>query len=103
MNMEKKKAYHGRVNFLKSHKYIVFTHKFEKAKGVDVDGRKIIKAGTIYPSNDSSAKGIVLEDVDVTNGDTVGSLMVEGYVLESRLHTAPDPQAKTALKEIKFV
>lgn len=103
MKVEKTNAYRGSVNFLKSEKIVAFTEKMEKSKGVDINGRKIIKAGTIYPANDQTAKGIVLEDVDVTAGDTVGSLLVEGYVIESRLHTAPDPQAKTALKEIKFV
>lgn len=48
----------------------------------DYDGRvyKVIKAGTIYPSNDSAVKGIVFTDVDVTNGNNKGSLMVAGRV-----------------------
>ena len=38
----------------------------------------------------------------VTNGPQPGSLIVEAYILEARLHTAPSAEAKTALKEIKF-
>ena len=33
------------------------------ALAVDEDGEKILKAGTVYPSNDASALGIVLKDV----------------------------------------
>lgn len=103
MKVEKVNAFQGEVNFLKTDKIVSFSEKMLKSKGIDVNGRKIIKAGTIYPANDATAKGIVLYDVDVTGGDTVGALMVEGYVIASRLHTQPDQAAKTALKEIKFV
>lgn len=50
----------------------------------DVHGctHKIIKAGTIYPKNDATVKGIVFTDVDVTNGNRPGSLMVIGRVLK---------------------
>lgn len=43
---------------------------------------KIIKAGTIYPKNDATVKGIVFTDVDVTSGNRPGSLMVAGRVLK---------------------
>lgn len=48
----------------------------------DYDGRthKVLKAGTIYPSNDSSVKGIVFNDVDLSNGNNKGSLMVAGRI-----------------------
>ena len=92
-----------RVNFLKSANYQSFTTLVASA-GVTADakGRKIVKAGTILPANDATAKGILLTDVDVTEGSQPGALVVEGYVLEARLHTAPDAEAKTALKNIKF-
>lgn len=50
----------------------------------DVHGctHKVIKAGTIYPANDATVKGIVFTDVDVTNGNRPGSLMVAGRVLK---------------------
>lgn len=94
----------NRVNFLKSANYQTFT-TLVSATGVaaDAKGRKIVKAGTILPANDVSAKGILLTDVDVTEGAQPGALIVEGYILEARLHTAPEAAAKTALKEIKFM
>lgn len=98
-----KKETVSQVNFLKSAHFISFTTQVE-ATGVSADGkgRKIVKAGTILPTNGATAKGILLTDVDVTEGPQPGALMVEGYVLQDRLPVAPTDEAKTALKEIKF-
>ncbi|KOP78651.1 hypothetical protein AMS59_12585 [Lysinibacillus sp. FJAT-14745] len=92
-----------RANFLASSKVQAFTYLVSDV-GVtpDANGKKIVKAGTILPTNDATAVGILYTDVDVTNGPQPGSLIVEAYVLEARLHTAPEDAAKTALKEIKF-
>ena len=49
------------------------------------EGAKYVPMGTIYPSNDSNATGIVYEDVDVTNGNMPGSVVVKGTVYEDRL------------------
>lgn len=60
--------------------------------GVEADeyGYKIVKAGTIYPTNDVSAKGILFEDVDVTDGDHEGSLVVAGWIYSDRLPAASE-------------
>ena len=42
------------------------------------EGKKIVKAGTPLPANDGTAKGILLYDVDVTDGDAAGALCYEG-------------------------
>lgn len=102
MNREKKKLNREEINFLASDKVVSFTTTVQKAKGEVFEDRKIVKAGTILPSNDQHAKGILLHDIDVTAGDAVGALMVEGYVLKDRLPQVPDPQAITALKKITF-
>lgn len=44
-----------------------------------------IKAGTIYPSSGEGAKGLVYEDVDVTNGEAAGSVVTAGTVYVNRL------------------
>jgi hypothetical protein len=91
------------INFLASAKFQNFTTQVSDAGvAADAEGRKIVKAGTVYPANDSTAKGILFHDVDVTEGPQPGALMVEGYVIEARLPVAPAAEAKTALKEIKF-
>lgn len=49
------------------------------------NGTKYVPMGTIYPSNDSNAEGIVYEDVDVTTGNMPASVVLSGVVIESRL------------------
>ena len=55
------------------------------------------------PANNATAKGVVLYDVDVTNGDEVGSLVIHGFIDKSKLPTEPDLAAITALPMIKFI
>ncbi|MEC0234452.1 hypothetical protein P4H71_08950 [Paenibacillus kribbensis] len=90
-------------NFLASADYTAFTYQVE-ATGVTADakGRKIVKAGTVYPANDSTAIGLLLNDVDVSTGPQPGSVLVEAWVLEARLPVPPAAEAKTAMKGIKF-
>lgn len=45
-----------------------------------VEGRKIIPAGTPYPSNDASCLGYILQDYDVTNGSQSATYIFEGSV-----------------------
>lgn len=70
---------------------------------VTVGTGKYLPMGTIWPSNNSSAKGIVYEDVDVTEGNMPGSVVMKGVVYENRLPAAIDSNAKTALIARGFV
>jgi len=85
--------------------YVSVAHTFLKddTAAVDVDGRKVIKAGTIYPKNDATAKGIVWADYDVTKGDVTGALILHGFVKTAALPVAPTAEAKTALRLIEFL
>lgn len=47
-------------------------------------GRNIIKAGTPFPTNDANCTGIVLNDLDVTNGDANGAVLVRGHINTAR-------------------
>ena len=51
----------------------------------EANGTKYVKMGTVYPSNDANAVGIVYEDVDVTTGNMPGSVVLKGVVIEDRL------------------
>lgn len=51
----------------------------------EADGTKYLPMGTAYPTNDSSAIGIVYEDVDVTTGNMPASVVTKGVVYEDRL------------------
>lgn len=67
-----------------------------------VDGRKVVKAGTIVPSNDAKARGVALQDYDVTDGERPVAAVYMGTVNVSKLPTAPDETAKTALPRITW-
>lgn len=68
----------------------------------EVEGRKIIKAGTIWPTNDANAQGVILNDVDVTDGAANAALLFEGSIKASKLPAQPNAAAKTALPRITF-
>lgn len=66
------------------------------------EGTKYVKMGTPYPSNDNKCVGIVYEDVDVTEGNAPGSVVLKGVVIEDRLPVELDSDAKTALIGLGF-
>lgn len=78
---------------------ITKTHQFLSEEiTVNSEGRKIIKAGTLYPKNDATAIGIVFQDLDVTESDLEGALMIAGRVYKDRLPVVPASAAITALE-----
>lgn len=85
--------------------YVSVAHTFFKddAAAVVVDGRKIIKAGTLYPANDATVKGIVWADYDVTDGDRTGALLIHGFVKTVALPAEPSDEAKAALPMVEFL
>ena len=77
----------------------------ESGVSADVNGNKIVKAGTPWPSNDASCKGFLLHDVDVTNGDAPGTYIYEGSidsakVAENGVEVAE--AAKSAVPRVTF-
>lgn len=97
-------SYGGKPNFLESEVGLVLkTHEIPASLGTQEGKYKTVKAGTPFPSNDANAIGFVFEDIDVTDGNMPGSVMVAGRVLADRLTVAS--AAKTALsnKGIVFV
>lgn len=83
--------------------YVGIAKKLEKdsALAVTEEGRKIVKAGTIYPANDATAVGVILNDYDVTDGDQMASVVIHGFVLKAKLPAAPN--AAVDLPLIKFI
>lgn len=75
----------------------------DHALAANQDGKKVVKAGTIYPANDATAKGIILNDADVTNGDVNTALLIHGFVKTSALSVVPSAEAIAALKGIHFM
>lgn len=92
-----------RPNFLDSEVGLVLkTYQIPASMGTEDEfGNKVVPAGTVYPSNDGSAVGIIFEDVDVTWGDHEGSVMLAGRVLKDRLNV--QSAAETPLKSSGIV
>lgn len=65
------------------------------------DGRSIVPMGAVIPNNDSTAKGILYEDIDVTDGDVAGSIVTRGVIYGDRLPEALDGTATAVLTGIK--
>lgn len=70
--------------------YVNIAIKIPKASAaggivVQENGRFIVKAGTVYPSNDNKAQGLIFQDYDVTDGDVTAALMIHGFVRGDRL------------------
>lgn len=85
-----------------------------------VDGKKIVKAGTILgggiladdsvlavkattTTGTSNADGVLLNDVDVTYGPAPGALIIHGFIALNKVPAAPTPEEKAALKQITFI
>lgn len=97
---------------------VSMTVGFAKGTGTAVDGRTIIKAGTVvgggFKENlttkgividaleTGTPEGVVLYDIDTTDGDTAGAVLIHGFVNTSLIETvAADIQE--ALPLIDFI
>lgn len=90
------------LNILASAKFIAFTYQIPESMGKEVGCRKIVPAGTVYPANDATAIGVLLNDVDVTDGDYQGSVIVDGILLKDRLPEEITAEALGAMKKISI-
>lgn len=91
------------VNFLASAKYLNFTRQIsDEGVTADSNGKKIVKAGTVYRNENDVAIGLVFADVDVTNGPQPGAVMYEGWVYEKRLPATISAEDKATMTGIKF-
>lgn len=90
MGMVKKESFAPQKNILKFN-HVVSKAYLVKSEGVtaDSDGHKIVKAGTILPANDATAEGVLLNDVDVTYGDTPGALVIHGFIDKDEIPEQP--------------
>ena len=79
------KTFKNRPNFLGSEVGLVrktITVKADNAEAVTENGRKIVVAGTIFTT---PYYGLLFEDVDVTDGDREGSLIIGGRYIDANL------------------
>ena len=105
MAFMKTEQYESTPNILESEVGLVLkTYTADQTNAETVGTKKIIKAGSVYPTNATGAIGIVFEDVDMTD-DTKRpiSVIVAGRVLEKRLPVTVDTTAKTELEKSGIV
>ncbi len=62
----------------------------------------IVKAGTIWPANDATARGVILHDVNVAAGPAEASIVYAGDINAAKFPTAPSAEAKSALPRVTF-
>ena len=77
-----------------------------ESMGTEVEsGKKIVKAGTPFPADDVSCKGYLLHDVDVTQGDALGTFVFEGSIDNKKLAetgVTVSEEAKAATPRVTF-
>lgn len=106
MSNLQEKSYLGQKNILATPDgYVCVEVELEKDSDLAVTegNRKIIKAGTFYPANDESCKGVIFNDYDVTDSEQMGALLIAGNVLVPALPSAPNQAAVKALPRVSFI
>lgn len=88
--------------------YVAIARTAAKATAADgmvvsENGRFIIKAGTVYPANNETAIGLVLQDYDVTDSGASMAIVIHGFVREDRLPEALSTTAKPVLPQITVI
>lgn len=87
--------------------YVALGATHEKATASDpglatlVDGRYIIKAGTVYES--PNLNGIVLNDYDATDGDVAIAVVIHGFIKEAALPATVTESQKAKMPLVHFV
>lgn len=82
--------YGNTKEILKYNHYVSQAIILEDSQGTTVGDKKIVKAGTILPANDATAKGVLLYDVDVTHGSNTGALVIHGFIDKDKIPAQPD-------------
>ena len=80
--------------------YVAIPYDCSALSSLATDG--VIKAGTIIPANDGTAKGVLLTDVKLAENPN-GSIVIHGFIQSSKLPAVPAEGAKTALSHVMFM
>lgn len=117
-----KESYGNSQEILKINEFVSIPVMFTDVGVSAVDGKKIVKAGTIIGGKTKAvlenrqevvedkntalkgeaAEGVTLYDVDVTGGPREGSMIICGFIDLNKV-TAPVAEAEVALDMIKFL
>lgn len=119
----KKESFNDDLEILVTEQNLVTFTATIVAEGVTADenGKKYVKSGSLIDANgkvvtqtgesgsevlSATPVGVLYQTVEVTNGDEVGALVVEGYLRADRVLDGfvdkTKANIKTALPEVKF-
>lgn len=119
----KKESFNDDLEILVTEQNLVTFTATIAAEGVTADenGKKYVKSGSLIDANgkvvtqtgesgsevlSATPVGVLYQTVEVTNGDEVGALVVEGYLRADRVLDGfvdkTKANIKTALPEVKF-
>lgn len=87
------------VNILANDHFVAIPYD---CSSVTANADGIIKAGSLIPANDATAKGVLLTDVKKEDNPN-GTIVIHGFIEESKLPEAPATEAKTALSQVLFI
>lgn len=85
-------------NILANDHYVAIPYDCSAIAGTD----GIVKAGTIIPANDATAKGVLLNDVVLAENPN-GTIVIHGFIEAAKLPVAPEANAKSALTGVVFL
>lgn len=85
-------------NILANDHYVAIPFDCSAIAGTD----GIVKAGTIVPANDATAKGVLLTDVVLAENPN-GTIVIHGFIEAAKLPAQPAAEAKTALTGVVFL
>ena len=88
------------VNILANDHYVAINYDCSELSAKAKEG--VIPAGTVVPANDTTAVGILLNDVYIDENPN-GAVIVHGFIDKNKLPEAPDEEAVKALKGIIFL
>lgn len=86
------------VNILANDHYVAIPYDCTALTALATDG--VIPAGTIIPANDATAKGVLLNDVNL-NENPNGAIVIHGFIKTDKLPAAPADTV--AIPQVQFM
>ena len=88
------------TNILLNDHYVAIPYDCSELTDLATNG--VIAAGTIIPSNDGDAVGVLLTDVTLADNPN-GAVVVHGFIDADKIPEAPTDNASLAMDMVKFI
>lgn len=118
--MMKETQYGVSQNVLYDSRYKAIPVTIDAEQVTAVEGKKLVPAGTlilgvdgsVFDNRDSKAQptsatgeidGVLLHDVDVTDGDAIAAIVYAGSIWANKVNPSVTANVRTKLNQIKFI